>query len=96
MVNHASCTVKLRKGENKLQFDGTDLSDSCGISIDNVKLSSTTNPNNLIAIANGGFELPGLKDWEFVYRSGGVLGRASVTAEVGDCILYNKDWPIGQ
>lgn len=93
-INHASYAVKLRKGENRLQFDGSGLSDAYGLTIDNVKLTSATRPSNLIS--NGDFSVPKLNAGEYVMIAGGISGWSATTGEVGDCQLYNANWPIGQ
>ena len=52
-VNHASFLVVLEQGDNVVQFDGTGLSDSYGISIDKVTLTAPYSLTSLIA--NGDF-----------------------------------------
>ncbi len=52
-MNHASFTVVLEQGDNVIQFDGTGISDSFGVSIDKVSLTAVFNSTNLIS--NGDF-----------------------------------------
>ena len=52
-VHHFSTKVILHLGENSLDFDGTGPSDTFGLEIANVKLTSGSNSNNLIV--NGNF-----------------------------------------
>lgn len=90
-VNHASFEVVLNAGDNVLQFDGASLSDSYGISIDKVKLTSPYNSSNLIV--NGDFQpTAGLALGQYAYINGGIQGWAAAKAELGDCRLYNSHW----
>jgi len=94
-INHASFQVTLNSGDNLLQFDGTSLSDSFGISIDNVKLTSVYNTTNLII--GGDFEVNlGLSAGQFTYINGGIPRWSAYRAEVGDCRLYNPHWGASQ
>jgi len=92
-VNHASYSVQLQSGDNLLQFDGTGLDDSYGITIDNVKLISAYNGTNLIV--NGDFSNPNVGTG-FTYSSGGIYGWSAAKAEVGASFRYNPNWPAGQ
>jgi hypothetical protein len=88
-VNHASYQVTINSGENVLQFDGTSLSDSFGLAIDNVKLTSAFNGTNLIV--NGDFSSPSVgTGWN--YFNGGIYGWSAVRAEVGYGTIYNSGW----
>lgn len=91
-VHHGSILVQLKPGENALSFDAASTSDSFGLTIDNVKLSSSYNASNLIV--NGGFETPyvgGSGSWN--YFNGGIYGWTAVKAEVGQCgSVYNANW----
>nr|BAK01612.1 predicted protein [Hordeum vulgare subsp. vulgare] len=88
-VNHATFTVTLNSGDNILNFDGTSLSDSYGLAIDNVKLTSVYNATNLIV--NGAFSSPSVgSGWN--YYNGGILGWSAVRAEVGVGSTYNPAW----
>lgn len=94
-INHAVFQVTLNSGSNILQFDGTSLSDSYGISIDNVKLSSVYNASNLLV--NGDFQANvGISAGQFTYINGGINGWIASRAEVGDCRLYNGAWGASQ
>ena len=53
-VKDAVFYVQLKAGENILQFDGSGASDSYGLNIDNVRLTSKYN-NYVNLIKNGGF-----------------------------------------
>jgi hypothetical protein len=76
-----------------LQFDGTSLSDSYGISVDNVKLTSAYNSTNLIV--NGDFNTPSVgTGWS--YYNGGIQGWSAARAEVGGGNNYNAHWCSGQ
>lgn len=92
LVHHASISVQLKAGENVVSFDGASHSDSYGLLIDNVKLTSALNSSNLIV--NGGFESPyvgGSGQWN--YFNGGIYGWTAVKAEVGHCkSVYNGNW----
>ena len=92
-VNHASYSVQLQSGDNILQFDGTGLDDSFGVSIDNVKLVSAFNSTNLIV--NGDFSIPNVGSG-FQYYAGGIYGWSAFRAEVGASFRYNLNWPAGQ
>ncbi len=92
-VNRASYSVQLQSGDNILQFDGTGLEDSFGISIDNVKLVSAYNTTNLIV--NGDFSTPNVGSG-FQYYAGGIYGWSAAKAEVGASFRYNLNWPAGQ
>jgi hypothetical protein len=92
-INHAKYTVTLNSGNNVLQFDGTSFSDSYGVSIDNVKLTSAYNSTNLII--NGDFSTPNVgTGWN--YFNSGIYGWAAAKAEVGGGNNYNPNWPAGQ
>lgn len=54
-VYHFNSSVKLKAGANTLAFDSAGISDGYGLIIDNVKLTSVYNSNNLIS--NGNFAL---------------------------------------
>lgn len=72
-VHTFSTTVKLRAGENVLEFDAAGSSDTFGLTIDNVKVFSTFNSTNLVV--NGNFETPnvgGVNQWN--YFNGGIYG----------------------
>ena len=89
-VNHAVYNVTLNAGDNILSFDGTSTSDSYGLTISNVKLSSAYNGTNLIT--NGDFSTPNVgSGWN--YFNGGILGWSAVKAEVGKGTIYNSQWP---
>ncbi len=92
-VNHASYSVILQSGENTLQFDGTSLDDSYGVTIDNVRLFSAYNSNNLIV--NGDFSSPAVGSG-FSIIPGGITGWSAARAEVGYSGRYNTNWPAGQ
>lgn len=88
-VNHAVYTVTLNAGDNVLNFDGTSFSDSYGLAIDNVKLTSAFNGTNLIV--NGAFSSPSVgSGWN--YFNGGILGWSCARAEVGAGNVYNAQW----
>ncbi len=88
-VNHASYTVTLNSGDNVLSFDGTSMSDSYGLTIDNVKLTSAYNSLNLIV--NGDFSIPAVGNaWN--YFNNGINGWSAVRAEVGAGTIYNPSW----
>ena len=93
LVKHSAINVQLRPGQNVLSFDGASYSDSYGLLIDNVKLTSVYNSSNLII--NGGFETPyvgGVGSWNSF--SGGVYGWSAVKAELGHAnSVYNSYWP---
>jgi hypothetical protein len=92
-INHATFTVTLNSGDNVLQFDGTGKSDSYGVSIDHVKLTSAYNSTNLIV--NGDFNTPYVgTGWTYV--NGGILGWSAAKAEIGGGNNYNPNWPAGQ
>jgi hypothetical protein len=94
-INHAVFQVTLNAGSNILQFDGAGLSDSYGISIDNVKLTSVYNTSNLLV--NGDFQANvGISAGQFTYINGGINGWVASRAEVGDCRLYNGAWGASQ
>jgi hypothetical protein len=86
--------VVLEQGDNVVQFDGTGLSDSFGISIDKVKLSAPYSLSNLIA--NGDFEIPALAPGTFIIQNGGFNGWSASEYELGSCSLYNGAWGAGQ
>ena len=92
-VNHASYLVQLQSGDNLLQFDGTGLDDSFGVTIDNVKLVSADNSTNLVV--NGDFSNPNVGSG-FQYYAGGIYGWSAAKAEVGASFRYNLNWPAGQ
>ena len=93
-VQHSSINVQLKPGQNVLSFDGASYSDSYGLLIDNVKLTSAYNASNLII--NGGFETPyvgGAGSWN--YFNGGVYGWSAVKAELGHAnSVYNSAWSL--
>ena len=93
-VQHSAINVQLKPGQNVLSFDGASYSDSYGLLIDNVKLTSVYNSSNLII--NGGFETPyvgGANSWN--YFNGGVYGWSAVKAELGHAnSVYNSYWPL--
>ncbi|CAM5999473.1 unnamed protein product [Sphagnum balticum] len=91
LIHHVDIPVTLKVGDNILQFDGAGISDSYGITIHNVTLSSQYNPTNLIV--NGLFTNPALAAHQFEYVNGGINGWAAYKAEVGDCSLYTPYWP---
>jgi hypothetical protein len=88
-INHASYVVILGSGDNVLSFDGTSFSDSYGLTIDNVKLTSVYSSNNLIV--NGDFATPYVGS-SFIYKDNGITGWSAVRAEVGYGTLYNANW----
>ena len=92
-INHANLAVELKAGDNVVQFDGTSFSDSYGITIDNVKLTSRYNSTNLIV--NGDFSTPCVGSGWNLYK-GGIAGWSAVLAEVGDGGNYNCQWRTGQ
>lgn len=88
-VNHAVYTVTLNSGDNILSFDGTSTSDSYGLAIDSVKLTSAYNGSNLVF--NGDFSTPNVGNgWN--YFNGGISGWSAVRAEVGKGTIYNAYW----
>lgn len=91
-VHHGSISVQLKPGQNVLSFDAASHSDTYGLLIDNVKLTSSYNASNLII--NGNFETPyvgGSGHWN--YFNGGVYGWSAVKAELGHCSsVYNGYW----
>jgi hypothetical protein len=92
-INHASLTVSLNAGDNFLQFDGTSSSDTYGVTIDNVRLTSAYNCTNLIV--NGDFSSPCVgSGWN--YYNGGIAGWSAAKAEVGGGNNYNSKWASGQ
>jgi len=95
-VHHFQYNVNLQPGANVLQFDAASYSDSFGLEIANVQLTSAYNSTNLIL--NGNFANPnlgGAGHWN--YFNGGILGWTAVKAEVGDCkSIYNSNWPANQ
>ena len=88
-LNRASYNVILNAGENVLQFDGTSLSDTYGLTIDNVRLFSTRNSSNLVV--NGDFLSPSVGAARN-YFNGGIQGWSAVRAEVGFGAIYNPGW----
>jgi hypothetical protein len=93
-VQHASFQVTLNLGDNILQFDGSGLSDSYGISIANVQLYSVYNSTNLVK--NGNFANPALGPNQWGYYQGGINSWYASNAEVGDCRVYNNAWAYSQ
>jgi hypothetical protein len=93
-VNHATFLVTLSAGDNILQFDGTSFSDSYGISVDNIKLTSAFNSTNLIV--NGAFSQPALSAGQYTYINGAIPGWSGAKVEIGDCRNYNSEWTAGQ
>jgi hypothetical protein len=92
VVNHATFSVILNSGDNILSFDGTSTSDSYGLAIDNVKLTSAYNTTNIIV--NGDFSSPSVgTGWNYI--NGGILGWTAVKAEVGYGNVYNPSWNTG-
>ena len=91
-VQTATFYVSVKAGTNTLQFDGTSFSDSYGLNIDNVELSSSYN-NWQNLILNGGFENPSTgSGWSFF--NGGIPNWSALKAEVGHCKnVYNSNWP---
>jgi hypothetical protein len=79
---------------NKLQFDGTGISDGYGITISNVKLYSGSDSTNVLV--NGDFSQPALPVGTWKYISGGIPGWTASTAEVGTRTIYNSAWSAGQ
>lgn len=90
-IKHAVYYVELKAGDNSLQFDGASSSDSFGLTIDNVRLTSPYCPYNLIN--NGEFENPSLGGG-YNFYNGGIPYWKALKAEVGDChSIYNPNWP---
>ena len=95
-VYHASYWVQVKPGNNLLQFDGASHSNSFGMNIDNVKVTSIySGSSNLVK--NGNFEAPNLAfygvNWK--YFPGGIPYWQAVKAEVGKCkLVYNSNWPL--
>ena len=92
LVQSAIFYVAVKSGTNTLQFDGAAASDSYGLNIDNVVLSSSYN-NWQNIVLNGGFESPSTgSGWSFF--NGGIPNWQAQKAEVGHCnIVYNNNWP---
>lgn len=91
-VKHAVFYVQLRAGHNYLSFDASGSSNSFGLSIDNVKLSSKYN-HYYNLIKNGGFEHPDLGGQNFKYFPGGIPAWKALNLEIGKCSVYNPYWP---
>ena len=66
------------------------VSDSYGVSVDNVQLILYSKSQNLIK--NGGFEFPNVyKGWRIVNE---LPGWETKEGEIGYGRIYNKRWPI--
>jgi len=84
--------VHVKAGTNTLQFDGAAASDSYGLTIDNVVLSSQYN-NWQNIIVNGGFNSPSVGSG-YSFFNGGIPNWSAAKAEVGVChSIYNSNWP---
>lgn len=95
VVHHASFAVVLEQGDNVLQFDGTGISDSFGVTINDVKLTAPYTSATLIA--NGGFEVPALAVGTYIIsNNGSFAGWNAAQFEIGTCKLYNSAWGSGQ
>ena len=70
------------------------MSDSYGITVDKVQLTSTFSNENLIA--NGDFETPALTPGSYTIENGGFSGWTSSEYELGGCKIYNDAWHAGQ
>ena len=91
-VHHFSQQVSLQVGDNILNLDGAGLSDGYGLGIANVKLTSSSNPTNLII--NGDFSADSLGSSLWNVFVGGIKGWKANKAEVGYCYkVYSSSWP---
>ncbi len=82
----ASVKVYAKEGQNILQLRGKGISDSNGVTVDNIRLVKDGSIQNLIL--NGGFEDPKVETNLKVFR-GGVPGWSSDIMELGPGITYN-------
>ena len=91
-VYHFNISVKVKAGANTLAFDSAGVSDGYGLIIDNVRLASIYNSNNLIS--NGNFGSISAAPGYWNYYNNGITGWWAVKAEVGHCrTVYNDNWP---
>jgi hypothetical protein len=91
-VHHFSQQVQLIPGNNLLELDAAGVSDSYGLNVANVQLTSAYNSTNLVA--DGNFVGSGLGSTNWNYYSGGFQGWSAKLAEVGHCYnTYNPNWP---
>ena len=89
-IQHSTFDVVLLPGKNVLHIDGAGNSDSYGLVVDKVSLSSVFDSSNLIK--NGDFEHPSVNPHSFQYIDGGIPHWEALRAEVGDCRIYNDEW----
>jgi len=90
-VYHFNSSVKLKAGANTLAFDSAGISDGYGLIIDNVKLTSVYNSNNLIS--NGNFASISAVPGYWNYYNNGISDWWALKAEVGHCrTVYNDNW----
>jgi len=87
-VKTENLIVFVQQGQNKLQFEGAGVSDSFGLTIDNVRFVRDGTVLNLAV--NGGFEAPD------TYGSWGIFndipGWQGQQIEIGEGIIYNSGW----
>jgi hypothetical protein len=87
-VNTASIYVNAKIGENNIKFEGTGVSDSYGLTIDNVRLVKYG--TNINIVTNGDFEIPCQSGKWSIYDN--ILGWAGHSIEVGAGSIYNHRW----
>jgi len=75
-------------GQNKLQIEGAGISDSYGLTIDNVQLVRVGSVQNIVV--NGDFELPQQFGGWNIYN--GIAGWQGLGIEVGWGDIYNVQW----
>lgn len=80
--------VYVDAGDNKLQIEGAGLSDSYGLTIDNVKLVRDGTTTNIVV--NGGFQSPNVGSSWGVFNN--IPGWEGVGIEIGWGNIYNSQW----
>ena len=87
-VQSYSTWVYVRRGTNRLRFQGLGKSDRKGLTIDNVRLVRYGSKRNIVV--NGGFQKPCVgKGWKIFNNIPGWKGRG---IEIGNGKIYNKSW----
>lgn len=88
IIHSYSIQLIAHAGENRLQFEGAGISDSYGLTIDNVKLIRFGTATDIVV--NGGFEQPSVGFSWGIFPS--IPGWSDTAIEVGWGQIYNAGW----
>lgn len=80
--------VTVQVGSNSLQIEGAGISDSYGLTVDNVALVRAG--TSVSIVVNGGFESPNQHgSWSILTD---ISGWKGINIEIGQGTIYNNGW----